>query len=30
MVEKEGTSHCTGVSEEALQSVINTLKPGKT
>lgn len=29
MVEKDATSLCTGVSEEALQSVINTLKPGK-
>lgn len=29
MVEKEGTNLCTGVSEEALLSVINTLKPGK-
>lgn len=29
MVKKDGTSLCTGVSEEALQSVINALKPGK-
>lgn len=29
LVEKEETSLCTGVIEEALQSVINTLKPGK-